>query len=157
MAAWITSHYRHPANDDLPWHIYRKSNSGKRDRQLAEGDVVLFYENGNPAKTDVAIRRLGDVATPNVPLRVGARGIVYGGYISGKTRERIPSDLVYNYGDLSEWRYVTPCKLKMQGLISLTDIWSVIGRRVPAKLFGLYPLTPEQYSQLEGMLRMISG
>jgi hypothetical protein len=140
MAAWLTSHWAHPEDDEPTWHLYRKK-LGKNDRSVRRGDTIFFYECLKPKGQDF-VERVHRNHRTKVRLGKGTAGIVRAGTVVGERRELSDDDIVYDYfGNLHEWKYITPCALTHTGRISLAEAHRILKRKVPLGRIGLMRIT----------------
>ena len=146
MNYWITMHWAHPINDDLPWHLYRRKLDA-RDDKVVIGDKVLFYEATPP--DPIATHVQNGVRTPGVPLKQPTKGIICAGYVSGERRRILPTDVVYDYGDLPSWEYLTSCKIVSAGSVPLKEVQASIESDAPPTTYGLKQIDAKAYAAIE--------
>lgn len=149
---WITAHWAHGLHDpdDLPWHLYRKVLKPQGHR-VGVGDRVLFYECLRRSRG--TIDRLHRGARTPVELGPGAGGIVRAARIVGERRAIRDDDVLYDYGGIERWKFLTPCEIDAVGRVTLQDIQNVLGRKVAPLGFGLFSLEPDEFEQLFSRLR----
>ena len=152
MNSWITMHWSHPLVDDLPWFLYRKRLT-RLDDEVAIGDNILFFECKRPRNMEFAIKVQNGVYVPKLKLGEGAGGLVRCGKVSGARREIQASDILYDYGALAEWKYLTPCQTTGTGLVKLRAIHEVLGSRIPPTAFGLKKISYEEFLEFQRSLR----
>lgn len=127
--SWITTHWPTPkVTPGQSRHVFVKRDYHGRVPQ--PGDFIFFREslvakvNGKKVRT-VTRHHLGHETRFDLPS--GSGGIIGTATVDGILREQHPNDVVFNFGDLREWK-VIPCRdfksacLPMNKLRLLLDI-----------------------------------
>jgi hypothetical protein len=98
------------------------------------GDLVFIRESihandkqGRPVRTAVRHYR-GRKARMDVPKATG--GIIGVATVDGPVREQMPHDVVFDYGDLREWR-VIPCRDFQAARLPLSDLLALLAKGNP--------------------------
>jgi hypothetical protein len=129
---WITTHWPAPLSDPaLSRNVYVKAHSITLPQP---GDVVFIRESihaldkhGRRVRTAVRHHR-GQTARLDVPKGTG--GIVGVATVDGAIREQVPNDVVFDYGDLREWR-VIPCRDFQAAHLPLSELLNLLAKHNP--------------------------
>lgn len=115
MDLWITTHWPNLEPVLSPTrHVYFKPE--KRQRVPEVGDIVLVYESETvhvDGKTVTEAYRVHKGQRELVQLPRGKGAIICLLKVAGEPRPVEPDDVVYDYGNLSEWR-VIPCSKRIE-------------------------------------------
>lgn len=128
MRNWLTTHYPHPYQDDLPWHIYLQREHKHAVNGIANGDRVFFYEYKyqKPLKDGTEYPQ-------------GRVGIVRVAFVSGGMYARVKHDAVAEYSDgsIGDWMWGVPTgNFDVDGFVSRQDVLSVLGYKPGSYLRG---------------------
>ena len=142
---WITTHWPIPVTDPpFSRNVYVKES---RVTLPNRGDVVFIREavyardkNQRPVrKVDMhhGGRVVGGIHVPK-----GTGGIIGVATVDGTRRDQVPGDVVFDYGDLREWK-VIPCRDFQPAKLPLDDLRTLL-RKDNVRGLNLWPMNNEE-------------
>jgi hypothetical protein len=145
---WITTHWPVPESDDaFARHVYMK----QRHVTFPKADDVVFVRESISVKGELSptVERCHLGKRQTMKLSPGYGGIIGVMTVEGKHRPIAPTDVVYDYGDLTEWSIIT-CRGFKPVRLPLPDLMTAIGKRrdTTPRFLDLYRVRDEHVMTL---------